>query len=197
MLLLGLLTLQVLGFVDCYPSGAPTGACKDMMPRHAGVVPQPSPAPYSILTNTRRFQPGMPVTVTIIGPPYRGVLLEARTEGHNDAYGTWKLPPPDTKFLECSGNPQGAITHANTNLKGNSTIYTWIPHDTVNPVYFMATVAQQRTIYWLNVRSNILTIENPGELKLATDASAGIAEEKPLLLLVLCFLVLQILGFPT
>ncbi|MED6278458.1 hypothetical protein CHARACLAT_024021 [Characodon lateralis] len=118
-------------------SGAPTGACKDMMPRHAGVVPQPSAAPYSILTNTKRFQPGMPVTVTIIGPPYRGVLLEARTEGHNDAYGTWKLPPPDTKFLECSGNPQGAITHANINLKGNSTIYTWIPHDTVNPVYFM------------------------------------------------------------
>ncbi|KAM4578173.1 putative defense protein 3 [Fundulus diaphanus] len=194
MLLLSLIALQVLCLVHCYPNGAPTGACKDMMPKHAGVVPQPSPAPYSILTNTKKYQAGMPVTVTIIGPQYRGVLLEARTEGFNDAYGTWKLPPPDTKFLQCSGNPEGAMTHANTNLKGNATVYTWIPHDTVNPIYFMATVAQQRTIYWLNVRSNILTNENMDGLKLATDASAGMAEEKPLLLFVICFLVLQILG---
>ncbi|KAM4745507.1 putative defense protein 3 [Anableps anableps] len=193
MLLLGLLTLQVLCIVDCYPNGAPTGACVDMMPQHAGVVPQPSPAPYTILTNTKRYLLGMPVTVTIIGPQYRGVLLEARRESFNDAYGTWRLPPPDTKFLECSGKPQGAITHANTNLKGNTTVYTWVPHDTVHPVYFMATVAQQRTIYWLNVRSNVLTSENLGGLKMATDASAGIAEEKPRLLFAICFLVLQIL----
>lgn len=152
MLLLGLLTLQVLCFVDCYPNGAPTGACEDMMPRHAGVSPQTSPAPYTILTNTKKYQPGMPVTgkittvsnkkgvqhllvicvsfkkslknmseknyikktclvwvtpvllcspaVTIIGPEYRGVLLEARRKGFNDAYGSWKHPPPDTKFLQ-------------------------------------------------------------------------------------------------
>ncbi|XP_015229747.1 PREDICTED: putative defense protein Hdd11-like [Cyprinodon variegatus] len=194
MLLLGLLTLQVLFFVDCYPNGAPTGACEDMMPRHAGVSPQTSPAPYTILTNTKKYQPGMPVTVTIIGPEYRGVLLEARRKGFNDAYGSWKHPPPDTKFLQCSGNPQGAITHANTNLKGNTTVYTWIPHDTMHPVYFMATVAQQRTIYWLNVMSSTLTNENPGGLKLATDASAGMAEDKPLLLFAMCFLMSQILG---
>uniref|UniRef100_A0A3B3YM69 Reelin domain-containing protein n=1 Tax=Poecilia mexicana TaxID=48701 RepID=A0A3B3YM69_9TELE len=155
MLLLGLFTLQFLCFVDCYPNGAPTGACKDMMPRHAGVVPQPSPAPYTILTNMKRYLP-----VTIIGPEYRGVLLEARRENFNDAYGSWKTPPPDTKFLQCSGNPQGAITHANTNLKSNTTVYTWIPHDIIIfglfIVFFRATVAQQRTVYWINVRSNIL-----------------------------------------
>lgn len=62
MLLLGLLTLQVLCFVHCYPNGAPTGACMDMMPRHVGVEPQTSPAPYTILTNMKKYLPGMPVT---------------------------------------------------------------------------------------------------------------------------------------
>lgn len=54
--------LQALCFVSGYPSGAPTGACEDMMPRHAGVLPQPSPAPYTLLTNVRTFQPGKPIT---------------------------------------------------------------------------------------------------------------------------------------
>lgn len=38
-------------------------------------------------------------TVTISGPEYRGVLLEARTAGSTSALGSWRLPPPDTKFL--------------------------------------------------------------------------------------------------
>ncbi|AWP07213.1 putative defense protein Hdd11 [Scophthalmus maximus] len=157
LLLSALLALQVLSLSSGYPNGAPTGACEDMMPRHAGVQPQPSPAPYVVLTNSKTFQPGQPVTVTITGPEYRGVLLEARTKGSNNALGNWNNPPPDTKFLECTGNPQGAVTHSNTNLKGNATVYRWMPPNSTNPVYFMATVAQQRAVYWINVRSNPLT----------------------------------------
>ena len=56
------LALQVLCVIDAYPSGAPTGACEDMMPRHSGMLPQPSPAPYSVLTNANTYQPGNPIT---------------------------------------------------------------------------------------------------------------------------------------
>ncbi|XP_044053029.1 putative defense protein 3 [Siniperca chuatsi] len=193
MMLPGFVMLQVLCFVSGYPTGAPTGACVDMLPRHSGVLPQPSPAPYTLLTNTRTFQPGKPITVTVTGPEYRGVLLEARKEGSTNALGSWQLPPPDTRFLECTGTPQGAITHSNTNLKGNTTVYSWIPPNSTSPVYFMATVAQQRTVFWVNVRSATLTGGKP-DLSLATGASAGMAEEKPLLVLVMCFLMLQMLG---
>lgn len=62
LLLSALLALQVLSLSSGYPNGAPTGACEDMMPRHAGVQPQPSPAPYVVLTNSKTFQPGQPVT---------------------------------------------------------------------------------------------------------------------------------------
>ncbi|KAM4577046.1 putative defense protein 3 [Odontesthes bonariensis] len=194
MLLPGLFIFQVLCFVDAYPNGAPTGACEDMLPRHAGVLPQPSPAPYTLLTNMGTFQPGKPITVTIIGPEYRGVLLEARTEGNTNALGTWRLPPPDTKFLQCSESPYGAVTHANTNLKGNSTVYNWMPPSTSSPVYFMATVAQQRTVFWVNVRSNTLTSGKLDGLHLATDASEGMARNEPLLLFVICAFVLKVLG---
>lgn len=62
MLLPAVIMLQVLGFVGAYPTGAPTGACEDMMPRHSGVMPQPSPAPYTLRTDTQMYQPGQPIT---------------------------------------------------------------------------------------------------------------------------------------
>ncbi|XP_054467758.1 putative defense protein Hdd11 [Anoplopoma fimbria] len=177
-----------------YPSGAPTGACEDMLPRHSGVLPQPSPAPYALLTNTRMFQPGKAIRVVITGPEYRGVLLEAQTVGSTNALGSWQIPPPDTKFLQCAGNTQGAVTHSNTNLKGNTTVYSWIPPNSTSNVYFMATIAQQRTVFCVNVKSKPLIRGKPRGLSLATDASAGMAEEKPMLLLVICLLLLQVLG---
>ncbi|KAF3695735.1 putative defense protein 3 [Channa argus] len=163
-----------------------------MMPRHIGVQPQPSPAPYTLLTNTRTYQPGMPITVTISGPEYRGLLLEARTGSGTNALGSWQLPPPDTRFLQCTGNPRGAVTHSNTNLKGNTTVYSWMPPDSTSPIYFKATVAQQRTVYWLNVRSDTLARGKAEGLGLVT--SAGRAKEKPLPLLLICFLLFQLLG---
>ncbi|KAM6944675.1 putative defense protein 3 [Lycodopsis pacificus] len=128
-LLPGFTTLQTLCFVGGYPSGAPTGACED-------TLPQPSPAPYALLTNTRTFQPGEAITVIIAGPEYRGVLLGARTDGSTDALGSWQIPPPDTRLLQCTGNLQGAVTHSNTNLKGNTAVYSWIPPNTSH-IYFM------------------------------------------------------------
>ncbi|KAK5871118.1 hypothetical protein PBY51_004016 [Eleginops maclovinus] len=190
----GLVMLQMLCLATGYPTGAPTGACEDMMPRHTGVLPQPSPAPYTLLVNTGTFQPGKAITVTISGPEYRGVLLEARTYGSTNAIGSWQLPPPDTKFLECTGNPQGAITHSNINLKADSTAYSWIPPNSTSPVYFMATVAQQRAVFWVNVRSAALTRGKPASLGLATGASAEMSKEKPVLLLGICFLMILVLA---
>ncbi|XP_054628584.1 putative defense protein Hdd11 [Dunckerocampus dactyliophorus] len=181
------LLLQVLSSVRAYPSGAPTGACEDMTPRH-GVPAQSSPSPYVLITNSRVFQPGKAITVTISGPEYRGVLLEARSGNSFFALGTWQNPPPDTKFLQCTDNPYGAITHANTNVKGNATVYSWMPPDIVTPVYFVATVAQQRTVFWVNVRSNVMA-RGKERISLATDASVGLADGKHFVALLTCLLM--------
>lgn len=190
-MLVGFVILQVLTFATCFPNGAPASSCVDMMPRHTGVQPQPTPAPYTIHTSSTSFQTGTPITVVIKGLNYSGVLLEARSGSDTTALGTWQTPPANTKFLQCAGNPQGAMTHANTNIKDNSTVYTWTPPATANSVYFMATVAQQRTVYWLNVKSANLTPSGGGGTSLNVHDSAESLKFIPSLLLIVLLAHLQ------
>ncbi|XP_058857424.1 putative defense protein 1 [Acipenser ruthenus] len=149
--------LQGLRMTTTLPNGAPLSACEDMMPQHSGVVPQPGPAPYTIQVSNSSYETGVPVTVRILGPDYRGLLLKAVVPGSTSALGSWQDPPENTRFLQCSGNRQGAITHANTNLKNKETVYEWIPPSGKSSIQFMATVAENRERYWLNVKSEMLS----------------------------------------
>ncbi|XP_057181206.1 putative defense protein 3 [Triplophysa rosa] len=182
--LLGFVILQVFTCASCLPNGAPVSTCVDMMPRHTGVQPQPTPAPYTIHTGSTSLQTGKPITVVIKGPDYHGVLLEARSGSDTTAIGTWQTPPANTKLLQCAENLQGAITHANTNTKDNSTVYTWTPPATANSVYFVATVAQQRTVYWLNVKSANLIKSDGGGTSLDVHDSAESLNVIPAVLLI-------------
>ncbi|XP_058630538.1 uncharacterized protein si:dkey-251i10.2 isoform X1 [Onychostoma macrolepis] len=156
---------------------------------HGGVQPKPNPAPYTIHPSSTTFQTGKPITVVIKGPDYRGVLLEARSGSDSKAIGTWQTPPTNTKFLECSGNQQGAITHANTNIKNNSTVYTWIPPATAQNVFFKATVAQQRIVFWVDVISSTLTSSGGTLLDVVHDSAERIVTPALLLLVVLLAIV--------
>ncbi|XP_072287591.1 putative defense protein 3 [Pyxicephalus adspersus] len=129
-----------------------------MMPGHVGINPQPKPAPYIIKTNASFFQKGRPIQVQILGAAYRGILLETRTFAQTTLFGKWLQPPNDTKILACPQNPVGAVTHANTNLKDETTTYVWMPPDSGSPtvLYFIATVAEAYDKYWLGIQSGIL-----------------------------------------
>ncbi|KAG1957821.1 ferric-chelate reductase [Pimephales promelas] len=187
----GVVVLQVLSCAQSFPNGAPASACADMIPRHGAIQPQPNPAPYTIQTSSTTLQPGNPITVVIKGPDYAGVLLEACSGSDTTALGTWQTPPSNTKFLECSGNPQGAITHANTLIKNNSTVYTWTPPATAKSIFFMATVAQQRSVFWVNVKSPTLT--QSGGTSLDVNNSAERTATPVLMLLVVLMASVQCL----
>ncbi|KAJ6663237.1 hypothetical protein lerEdw1_010373 [Lerista edwardsae] len=151
----------ILSSCNAFPSGAPASACETMLPGHAGVQPQTTPAPYEFLVSTPSFLNGQPINVQILGSAYRGLLLQARSFRSTTTLGLWKFPPNDTKFLQartCTGNPQGAITHANTNLKTRQTTFTWLPPNSGCPpvITFVATVAQSHDVYWTNVRSKVI-----------------------------------------
>ncbi|KAL7838042.1 hypothetical protein AOLI_G00264460 [Acnodon oligacanthus] len=169
----------VLGFA----TGAPASACESMQPQHSGVQPQPDQPPYIIETSNSTFQTGQPLTVIIKGPDYSGVLLEARSGSSTNALGSWGSPPANTKHLRCSGNNQGAITHSNTNMKNHLTVYSWMPPETSNSIYFMATVAKGRNVYWLNVKSATLTRD--GVVGTGSAADPKMAAAPVLLLLTL------------
>ncbi|XP_078403762.1 putative defense protein Hdd11 [Cetorhinus maximus] len=130
-----------------------------MMPRHSGVVPQSNTAPYTIDTGASTYQPGTPIQVQILGLQYHGFILEARKDRSTTPLGSWQDPPENTKLLQCFGNLGAAVTHSNMASKNNSTTFVWIPPESACPdaVKFMATVAQSREIYWLDVQSQPVT----------------------------------------
>ncbi|XP_069842360.1 putative defense protein 3 [Dendropsophus ebraccatus] len=196
--LLVLMTCTTMSF--SYPTGAPISACQTMMPGHVGVYPQPNPAPYIMKINSSFYQSGKAIQVQIMGPPYRGILLEARTYSKTTLYGTWFPPPNNTKILPCPGNLVGAITHSNTNLKDETTTYIWMPPDSdcPNVLYIIATVAEAYNIYWLGVRSALIS-KDPA----TTCRSNGIAGQSnlfgggmawhPAIYSILCFLLVFLL----
>ncbi|KAM3911246.1 putative defense protein 3 [Leptodactylus fuscus] len=197
-LLIVLVTCNTISF--SFPTGAPISACQTMKPGHVGVYPQPKPVPYMMKINSSVFQSGKPIQVQILGPPYRGVLLQTRTYSKPTLYGTWLEPPNNTKILACPENTVGSITHSNTNLKDQTTTYIWMPPNSSCPnvLFFIATVAESFNVYWLGVRSAIIykdptstcSNENPGQAGFALLGSA--MAWQPALYPILC---LQLLPF--
>ncbi|KAM4664409.1 putative defense protein 3 [Discoglossus pictus] len=153
-----LVLMTIFGFSVSFPDGAPISTCQTMAPVHQGVFPQPNPAPYIFKVSSSSYQNGKPMQVQILGPGYRGLLLETRTFQGTNLLGSWLQPPNNTKILPCPENPTGAVTHSNTNLKTQSTTYTWMPPDSNCPqvIFFTATVAQSYEIYWLRVQSAVI-----------------------------------------
>ncbi|KAK3508977.1 hypothetical protein QTP70_015399 [Hemibagrus guttatus] len=176
---------QVLSAVAGYPSGAPVDRCGNMTPGHS-VPQQSSPSPYTIRISNNTFSPNQPIQVTIQGPVYLGLLLQALSNTSTGAVGTWGTPPLNTKYLACSGS-NSAITHANRNIKNSETIYTWIPPDSLQMAFIRATVVSNRTTFWVNLSSEMLT-KAPGS---NAPADAKMAAAPVVFLALLTSMVLQ------
>uniref|UniRef100_A0A3B3SX18 Reelin domain-containing protein n=1 Tax=Paramormyrops kingsleyae TaxID=1676925 RepID=A0A3B3SX18_9TELE len=159
--LLAAFLLQLPPLASSYPTGAPASACADMTPHHGGAQAQATPAPYTIYISNHTFRVDEPITVTIKGPNYTGLLLRAQSSSRADALGVWQPPPANTKYLHCSGNAHGAITHSN--IEGTTGWILFQPELTASvSLCFRATVAQEKTVFWVNIKSESLT---RGELK--------------------------------
>ncbi|XP_060719498.1 putative defense protein Hdd11 [Tachysurus vachellii] len=157
--------LVVLSPVTGYPTGAPVARCVDMTPGH-NVPSQSSPSPYTIVISTTTFTTNQSIRVTIQGPAYLGLLLQAQST-NTDAVGTWGTPPPNTQYLACSNNSQSAITHSNKISKNSETTYTWIPPDSIQSAFIRATVVANRTTFWVNITSERLSRGAAAEVKMA------------------------------
>ncbi|CAM9135974.1 putative defense protein 3 [Lampetra fluviatilis] len=141
-----------------FPGGAPTSSCVAMRPMHDGVRTQTSRAPYGITASATNGSLSMAFTVRVMGPVYRGLLLQARTPGGaTRPMGTWQGLPRDTRLLQCDGRDASAVTHSNINEKINQT-FTWLPPagGLTGPIMFIAAVAESREVYWMDIRSSVL-----------------------------------------
>ena len=127
-LLPALVILHVLGLVAGFPNGAPTSACEDMMPRHTGVQPQPTRAPYTILTNSKTFQPGQPITGEMI-----------RNNFNNQMYGNVSLSD-QVSDAQCSVKATGHTTLVECHNPQMTVILMQLRNDHASGLFCWATL---------------------------------------------------------
>ncbi|XP_066264045.1 putative defense protein 3 [Branchiostoma lanceolatum] len=151
--------LAVALFAGCegFGSGAPTSACTTMQPGHlnngTSVAAQNSTSPYSIVPGTSSYTAGGTVSVQILGPVFQGFLLQARQTGMTTPVGTFSNAPNNTKTTMCTA-ADSSMTHDNTNAKENITLTWTAPSTTMGNIEFVATIADVKTTYWMNVKSS-------------------------------------------
>ncbi|XP_053607052.1 putative defense protein Hdd11 [Plodia interpunctella] len=153
-----LATAALVAVADAYSAGAPTGACKDMIPRHP-LSPQTKPAPYIITPSTTTVKAGSPMELTISGKSpsdkIRGLLLQARSG--EDIVGSFKVEPNDpvVQLLNC-GKPDNAVTHKKHDESQDKQHLklTWTPpSDLKGEIKFRATIALNGAVFWVGVES--------------------------------------------
>ncbi|CAH1238667.1 FRRS1 [Branchiostoma lanceolatum] len=147
---------------SAFPNGAPRGACVTMTPGHiyfnlTRVHAQTTASPYSLKVGSNLYKPGDTVKVMIVGPQFEGFLLQARHNGNTAPVGAFSNPPTDTKAVTCTSGSD-SMTHANPNAKQNITLTWTAPSDARADVMFIATVAQEKNMFWLNNTSPMVTL---------------------------------------
>ncbi|XP_078656032.1 putative defense protein 3 isoform X2 [Branchiostoma floridae x Branchiostoma belcheri] len=146
-----------------FPFGAPKGACVDMTPGHiyfnlTRVSPQGTASPYRIAVGSNQYMPGGTVKVMIVGPAFQGFLLQARHNGNAGPVGSFSNAPTNTKAVQCTAE-NDSMTHANPNTKQNITLTWTAPSDARADIMFIATVAQEKNVFWLNNTSPMVTLD--------------------------------------
>nr|XP_002121143.1 putative ferric-chelate reductase 1 [Ciona intestinalis] len=153
--------------VYALPGGAPTGACTTMMPRHNnganGFLASQSLAssPYTLMASKRNYNSTEAITVWVVDSRassdrgYRGLLLQARKVSSSAPVGTWMNVPANTKLITCSV-ANDAVTHSNTMVKNESSVYTWKAGGNHGNIEFVITTAQSRSTFWVQQKSGML-----------------------------------------
>ncbi|CAF2552066.1 unnamed protein product [Rotaria sp. Silwood2] len=116
-----------------YSSGAPSSACKSMMPQH-GVSSQSCSSSYIIESDKVQYLKSDTVHITVRGSTnsdtFRGILLIAKTKTNQNIIGTWSALGSDIRTLNCGGIDNTGITHNSPSDK-SSIEALWYPPSTI------------------------------------------------------------------
>lgn len=129
------------------------------MPSHGGVA-QTSPATdYQITTSASTYIPGGSITVTITalnGKVFLGYLMVAKEEGTGADLGSFSIISGGK--VMCGPTGDQGVTHTNKASKTTES-FTWTaPSNANGNIKFEATIVQSYSVYWLNVRSDVVTL---------------------------------------
>ncbi|RZF34786.1 hypothetical protein LSTR_LSTR007838 [Laodelphax striatellus] len=147
-----LLCLSIVQRVHSFATGAPTGACQDLVPQH-GVDGQKSASPYVIQPALTKIKPGGKTEIVIFAPKrqsFKGFIVQARVG--EIPYGTFE-PSSQYSLLDCSNGKRNTATHKNADEKQNVTLVWTAPAKLRESVKFTATVAKNGGEFWIAQKS--------------------------------------------
>ncbi|KAK2176877.1 hypothetical protein NP493_634g00034 [Ridgeia piscesae] len=164
-MIVALTYLVVLGLaagVKGYGNGAAPTACVPMKVAHG--VPQAGPSPYyiSLPNGQTTYSVGHQVKLCIrASEVWRGTLVQARPVDDVIPVGTWSSElPRSTRLMTCS-NADDSVTHANGGRKYDNSCFLWNPPtEPAGEIFFIATVATTKDIWWMNLTTSALTPES-------------------------------------
>lgn len=115
--------LVLLGGALPYHTGAPQGACNNMVPGHGRL----SETPADSFSLTIQKQPDQSVKVTLTGT-FKGFLIQARKADDVDTMvpGKFVVEGNSSHTVECGGEEATALTHTDGEVKSQVTT-TWVP----------------------------------------------------------------------
>ncbi|KAL7647141.1 UNVERIFIED_CONTAM: hypothetical protein RMT77_002399 [Armadillidium vulgare] len=151
-----LLGLLIVSFKSsfAFPTGAPIKACFSMTPRHHNHTKQNSPAPYVV----EAIPSGREVTVTLkstTAAPFLGFLLRA-VDSNDVTVGQFVKYPATAKTLTCNSTDD-SVTHNSKDPKYEQE-FLWRTTTTGSTVVFRATFVQTYETFWVDVRSDPITV---------------------------------------
>ncbi|XP_055929257.1 putative ferric-chelate reductase 1 homolog isoform X2 [Argiope bruennichi] len=148
---------------ECRPDGAPLSACSSLTPKHSGIAPQQSVAPYSVSVSKH----GNKVRVKLfssVGEEFEGFVLQARysrdrsklVEGH------FTTKDGETKTINCFNGKQNTLTMVNPTRK-REVVTDWTPNTSLDEdVIFRATFAKTFALFWTGIDSSPVRIQSDG-----------------------------------
>lgn len=162
----------VLGF----GSGLVSESCLDMTPHHSGSA-QNTDSPFSISTQQSSFTPGGQVKVSLQASgsgPFTGFLLQAREPGGQSAVGSFTVGSGSARLLSCFQKPNSAVSHSSSSPRTSIQV-TWKPDPvgTVRAVQFQASFVQNYKIFWVGVRSPVLSLNDSSTSSSSTPAPSS------------------------
>ncbi|KAI0237706.1 hypothetical protein LSAT2_011716 [Lamellibrachia satsuma] len=153
--------LALEGGVHGYGNGAAHTACIPMRVAHG--VPQAGPSPYyiSLQDSPTTYTAGRHVRLCIrASEVWRGTLIQARPVDDVIPIGTWSSDLPRNMRLMTCSNADDSVTHANGGRKSDNSCFLWNPPtEPAGDIFFIATVATTKDIWWMNLTTNVLSPE--------------------------------------
>lgn len=145
-----LLVAWLVYMIKARPEGVPGDACETMDPGH-GSEPQTTPCPYRLYLNKYDIYQNQKVMFTIEAPPdrkIRGFMVQAR-DFEQKPIGEFVITATDMKTIDCGEGQRNTASHTSSDPKDKVQMVWKPPEDYTGTVTFFATVAENRTTYWV------------------------------------------------